>query len=196
MPDSNITKRALAQALKTLMSRTPFAKISVGDICEACGMSRKSFYYHFKDKYDLVNWIFYSEFINEVQTDDYQNAWEFLEDICAYFYRERVFYRNAMNIYGQNSFREYFSEVMEPFIQSFLTMVLHNENDSEFSQIFLTDAFLASLVRWLSHSDTMPPEQYLSNLKQLLIDLSRRILLDFDAAAPDTGNLSAPTENH
>jgi|GEM_PF-4810368 len=101
-----------------------------------------------------------------------------------------------MNIYGQNSFREYFSEVMEPFIQSFLTMVLHNENDSEFSQIFLTDAFLASLVRWLSHSDTMPPELYLSNLKQLLIDLSRRILLDFDAAAPDTGNLSAQTENH
>lgn len=196
MPDSNITKRALAQALKTLMSRTPFAKISVGDICTVCGMSRKSFYYHFKDKYDLVNWIFYSEFINEVQADDYQNAWEFLEDICAYFYRERVFYRNAMNIYGQNSFREYFSEVMEPFIQSFLTMVLHNENDSEFSQIFLTDAFLASLVRWLSHSDTMPPELYLSNLKQLLIDLSRRILLDFDATAPDTGNLSAQTENH
>lgn len=182
MPDSNITKRALAQALKTLMARTPFAKISVGDICTACGMSRKSFYYHFKDKYDLVNWIFYTEFITEVQADDYETAWDFLEDICAYFYRERTFYRNAMNIHGQNSFREYFSEVMEPFIQNFLTMVLHNENDSEFSQVFLSDAFLASLVRWLSQPDIMPPELYLRNLKQLLIDLSRRILLDFDIA--------------
>ena len=49
MADSNITKRALATALKDLLADRPFSKISVGDICEACGMSRKSFYYHFQD---------------------------------------------------------------------------------------------------------------------------------------------------
>ena len=44
MPDSNITKKALAQSLKELMGKQSFAKISVADICEGCGMSRKSFY--------------------------------------------------------------------------------------------------------------------------------------------------------
>ena len=44
--------------MKKLMKEKPFAKISVIDICEGCGMNRKSFYYHFKDKYDLVNWNF------------------------------------------------------------------------------------------------------------------------------------------
>ena len=58
MADSNITKRALAAALKELMEQKPFSKINVAEICEKCGMNRKSFYYHFKDKYDLVNWIF------------------------------------------------------------------------------------------------------------------------------------------
>ncbi|MGI6028090.1 MAG: TetR/AcrR family transcriptional regulator [Candidatus Heteroscillospira sp.] len=43
--DSNITKRALAQALKDLMETQPFEKISVAEICEACEMNRKSFYY-------------------------------------------------------------------------------------------------------------------------------------------------------
>ena len=43
MSDSNITKRALAQTMKDLMAERPFAKISVGDICERCGMNRKSF---------------------------------------------------------------------------------------------------------------------------------------------------------
>lgn len=62
MPDSNITKKALAMAMKELMEQIPFSKISVSDICEKCGMNRKSFYYHFKDKYDLVNWIFDVEF--------------------------------------------------------------------------------------------------------------------------------------
>ena len=54
--DSNLTKRALAAAMKELMEQMPFSKISVSDIAEQCGMNRKSFYYHFKDKYDLVNW--------------------------------------------------------------------------------------------------------------------------------------------
>lgn len=63
MADSNITKHALAQALKALTETLPFDKISVGNICAQCGLNRKSFYYHFKDKYDLVNWIYYTEFI-------------------------------------------------------------------------------------------------------------------------------------
>ena len=58
MADSNITKRALATSLKELMLEQPFDKINVAQICARCNMNRKSFYYHFKDKYDLVNWIF------------------------------------------------------------------------------------------------------------------------------------------
>ena len=53
--DSNLTKRALAAVMKELMEQMPFSKISVSDIAEQCGMNRKSFYYHFKDKYDLCS---------------------------------------------------------------------------------------------------------------------------------------------
>ena len=63
MPDASITKYALAVSLRQLMDTTPFEKISIQDICAACGMSRKSFYYHFPDKYALVNWIFDTEFL-------------------------------------------------------------------------------------------------------------------------------------
>ena len=71
MPYSNITKKALAMAMKELIEQIPFSKISVSDICEKCGMNRKSFYYHFKDKYDLVNWIFDVEFFQAVHVRDY-----------------------------------------------------------------------------------------------------------------------------
>ena len=49
MADSNITKRALAGALRELMMDVPLDKIRVAHICERCDMIRKSFYYHFKD---------------------------------------------------------------------------------------------------------------------------------------------------
>lgn len=49
MADSYITKRALATSLRELMQEQPFDKISVSQICDGCGMNRKSFYYHFKE---------------------------------------------------------------------------------------------------------------------------------------------------
>ena len=81
MPYSNATKQAFADALRKLLEQKPFAKISVSHICEECGMNRKSFYYHFKDKYDLVNWIFDVEFFQAVHVRDYNlpnRSWRFL----------------------------------------------------------------------------------------------------------------------
>lgn len=185
MADSNITKHMLAQTLKQQMAHMSFSKISVSDICAACGVSRKSFYYHFKDKYDLVDWIFYSEFISKVQPDGYENAWAFWEDICGYFYQERVFYSAALKISGQNSFRESFSEAMEPFLQNFLKQIIRSEHNSEFAQVFLTDVFLCSLVRWLRGPDILPPTVYLDHLRQLLVDLSYHILFVLEGSPGD-----------
>lgn len=67
MADSNITKKALANALRELMEEEPFDKIQVAHIFEKCNMNCKSFYYHFKDKYDLVNWIFDTELITFIK---------------------------------------------------------------------------------------------------------------------------------
>ena len=72
--ESGVTKKVLAYALKNLMETRPLNKITVGDICEACDMNRKSFYYHFQDKYDLVNWIFYTEFFDEFQVERTSSA--------------------------------------------------------------------------------------------------------------------------
>ena len=82
MAESNITKRALAVALKELVERRPFSKISIGDICEQSAISRKSFYNHYKDKYDLVNWIYYTEFIAAAEQKSTRLAGIFLR-ICA-----------------------------------------------------------------------------------------------------------------
>ena len=71
-------------------------------------MNRKSFYYHFRDKYDLVNWIFYVDFIERMEWSSCRNEWDMLEALCSHFYRERLFYQNALQVEGQNSFREYF----------------------------------------------------------------------------------------
>ena len=98
MAHSNQTKKALAAAMKDLMQQRPFAKINVGDICEACGLGRKSFYYHFRDKYDLVNWIFQTEFIAVAQAGAEEDSWGMLRELCRYFYANRDMYKRQVMI--------------------------------------------------------------------------------------------------
>lgn len=54
---SQITKRALARSLKKLLRQRALNKITISDITNDCGINRMTFYYHFKDIYDLVEWM-------------------------------------------------------------------------------------------------------------------------------------------
>ena len=53
---SNTTKKALEVSLKRLMLQKPFEKITINDLTKDCGISRMTFYNHFRDIYDLVEW--------------------------------------------------------------------------------------------------------------------------------------------
>ncbi len=139
MADSNITKRALAAALKELMEQKPFSKINVAEICEKCGMNRKSFYYHFKDKYDLVNWIFDMDFakVLEAHSKDDYFTWPFLEALCECFYENRCFYRKALKIREQNCLIDHYREKLEPFMQAGMRKILHETEYMDFQINFL-----------------------------------------------------------
>lgn len=52
----NTTKKALEASLKKLLADKTLDKITINDLTTDCGISRMSFYYHFKDIYDLVEW--------------------------------------------------------------------------------------------------------------------------------------------
>lgn len=150
MSESNLTKNALAASMKKLMLQRPFEKISVSDICADCGINRKSFYYHFRDKYDLVNWIFYVGFVDGLDLESYQNGWELMSDMMHYFYSDKRFYRAALRIEGQNSFKDYLVETLTPLMQFFLRDILPHTDDDIFYLTFITDALMSALVRWLS----------------------------------------------
>ena len=182
MADSNMTKKALASALKELMKTVPFSKISVGDICNMCEMNRKSFYYHFKDKYDLINWIYTSEFVVGLQNKIYDSEWNILEDLCDYFYENRDFYRKALQIKGQNSFSDHFREYIRPLIAERISTLFGEEQPDEFTLDFLSDAMICAMERWLLSKECMPPEQFVNKLKTLTEKCAHAIFQEMSQA--------------
>lgn len=179
MADSNITKRALASALKELMKSQPFNKISVGDICKKCEMNRKSFYYHFKDKYDLVNWIYHTEFITAARQNEYMFGWNLMEDLCAYFYENRDFYRKTFNIDGQNSFSDYFRDIVSMIATTDFETIFGDDEHIDFYVDFYADAFVCAIKRWISAKDCIPVEEFVGRLKKCLFRTSNKIVREF-----------------
>ena len=183
MPESTLTKRALAEALKTLMIARPIEKISVGDICALCGMNRKSFYYHFRDKYDLVNWIFYAEFLERAKETRYGTSWDFFADITSYFYENRTFYVRAFEIQGQNSFNDYLAEVLHPIAFAYLIDEFEEDEDNRYYADFFTDAFRVSIVRWLREYPDIKAEKIVTLLKKATYGIALRHKEEIERAA-------------
>ena len=191
MADSNITKQALSNALKELLEEQSFEKISVSDICERCHMNRKSFYYHFKDKYDLVNWIFDTEFVELNQNSaletrllspNFDDRWQNIEIICDYFYENRSFYRRVLKVDGQNSFVSHFREFIRPLFRLRVEALLGVEDVPEMVYDFVLDGVICVVERWLLDKNCISVEDFMFNLKKLIqifyLGLDRRVSED------------------
>ena len=162
MADSGITRRALAQALKQLMREQPFEKVSVGEICEACDMNRKSFYYHFTGKSDLINWILDTEFREYLETTpEEEQGWEVMEMLASYFYRERLFYKTILLSTGYATLMNIMLPVISKYIRDMLEV--HGGND-EFI-VLASDGLLAAIFRWLLSPNVEKPDVFVSDLR-------------------------------
>lgn len=168
MAEAANTKKILAQSLKTMMAEKPFQKISVTDICQACGMNRKSFYYHFRDKYDLLNWIFDTEFLAVCKNKIYADEQAFFRDLCDYFYENRGFYRKALAVSGQNCLADHFRQSMAEILQQALWRMLPQVELTEFQIGFFTDAIVGSYYRWITDRNCMPPDQFIRELEECI----------------------------
>lgn len=151
MPSSQQTKQCFVQSMKQLLAHKPLEEISVGDIAAHSGMSRNTFYYHFQDKYDLVNWIFRTEsaaFLAKAPTRD--NWQDILRQLCRYFEENRAFYRNALAYTGQNSLREYLFDTFSGVVQQHLKSADSSlaPEDAAFAGEFFAATIVGLLERW------------------------------------------------
>lgn len=145
----------------------------MGDIARECKISRNTFYYHFKDKYDLISWIFYTEITSILSDDISLGHWrDSLLSLCKYMQENRDFYLNVLEFQGQNSF----SECLMDFYQGLVAHLLfHADSQPALSQeqIRMVSRFYAHgitgvLLDWAHNGMTADPEPAVTMLEKLL----------------------------
>lgn len=168
MSKANITKRAIVSSFKQMVQLESFNKITVTNLCATTGISRRCFYCYFKDVYDVVNWIFYDEFLSKYKTESkilFFNG--FFNDLCEYFYNNSKYYCKILTIEGQNSFRDYVSLSFTPLVIDDVKIGIPSEGHARVFINTLIDIGIYSILEWLQSEVITPPEQFVEKAVKL-----------------------------
>ena len=181
------TKEALASALKQMMAVKPIGKITVKDLVEICGVNRQTFYYHFDDVFDLLEWVF-EEDANRVlpHTVVYEHWREDVLGFMEYLQENSTF---TMNVYNSNSrlyMLRYLKEKMGDCIRSFAVIVSEGKNidrqDFEFVVEFYSTCAIGFISQWLDMGMQLPKEMTMERILNVMDNSVENLLARFQMA--------------
>ena len=170
---SQITKRALEQSLKNLLLKKPLTKITVADIADDCGINRMTFYYHFKDIYDLIEWSCLEDArraLNEKKT--YETWQQGLLQIFEAVQENKPFILNVYRCVHKEQVERY----LQPLVDRLLLGVLEEESagmtvrdeDKRFIAQVYSYIFIGIMLDWIKDGMREEPEKIVDRLAKLI----------------------------
>ena len=157
------TKAALGAALKKMMETKPIDKITIKDLVELCSVNRQTFYYHFDDVYDLLEWVFEEDANRVLPREVVYENWQ--QDVIAWFKYLRENSVFALNVYNSNSRKymlRYIKERLQSCIRSFSDIVSEGMNidkmDYEFIIQFYSTGVVGLISQWMDNGMVLPKE--------------------------------------
>ena len=145
------------------MEVKPIDKITVKDLVELCSVNRQTFYYHFDDVYDLLEWVF-EEDANRVLPKEivYEN-WK--QDVMMWFKYLHDNSTFALNVYNSNNrmyMLRYIKGRLQTCIRGFADIVSEGMNidkmDYEFVIEFYSNGVVGLIAQWLDLGMQLPKE--------------------------------------
>lgn len=170
---SQTTKRALAASLKKLLSHKPLDKITVTDIVEDCEVNRQTFYYHFKDIYDLVEWTYSNEGTRAIGSKKTYDTWQmgFLQTF-EYVLENREFVKNTYNSISREHlenflYNETYNLLLDVIEEKSAGMSVRDD-DKAFIANFYKYAFVGLMLEWIKAGMKEKPSVIIDRLSILI----------------------------
>ena len=170
---SQVTKRALEQSLKNLLLKKPLTKITVGDITDDCGINRMTFYYHFKDIYDLVEWSCLEDAKRALDEKKTYDTWQ--QGLLQIFKAVQENKPFILNVY-RCVHREQVEKYLQPLVDQLLLNVINEEaagitvrdEDKQFIAQVYSYMFIGLMLDWIKNDMREDPQQIVERLSKLI----------------------------
>lgn len=170
---SQTTKRALEASLKNLLLKKPLDKITINDIAEDCGINRMTFYYHFKDIYDLVEWSCYEDASKALAGNKTYNTWQqgFLQIFDA-VKENRPFIINVYRCVSREQIEKYLDKVTYDLLINVVKEEAKDrtieESEKEFIAHFYEHAFVGLMLDWIGNDMKEDSQEIIDHLSILM----------------------------
>ena len=170
---SQVTKRALEQSLKNLLLKKPLTKITVGDITDDCGINRMTFYYHFKDIYDLVEWSCLEDAKMALEEKKTYDTWQ--QGLLQIFKAVQENKPFILNVY-RCVHREQVEKYLQPLVDQLLLNVINEEadgitvrdEDKQFIAQVYSYMVIGLMLDWIKDNMRENPKQIVEKLSKLI----------------------------
>ncbi len=154
------TKELLAESLLELSKAKPVDKITVSDIAKNCGVSRKTFYNAFLDKYDLIEWMHFSNCKKIADTYIGSNPVVSCTKMFAYICENIAFYKNLARKRSEDIhqilYRVSYNVMLEYFLKESNREQLSEEDAFQLS--CYTHGSVTKIIEWLNCPNRMTVE--------------------------------------
>lgn len=160
-------KYRLADSIKECMKTIPVDRITVKNIVEGCGTTRQTFYRHFLDKYDLINWYFDKLVLASfAQMGQGATVYEGLVKKFHFIRQERVFFAEAFRSDDRNSLKEHdFDLILQFYLDKMMekTGRLPNEEIRFLLEMYCRGSVYMT-VKWVLTGMKSTPEEIAKSL--------------------------------
>ncbi|MQS53177.1 TetR/AcrR family transcriptional regulator [Companilactobacillus mishanensis] len=180
MSATDLIDKSLSNSLQQLLEDNKDLKgISIQDITSKSKVSRATFYRHFKDKFELVNWT-YDTMSEDIERRYYSNNnfRQLSNDSVKMMYQKKDFFKKIFEYEGQNSFTNYYRKTaMEYTTNQYKTKLGIKKLDTELTYLaeFNVSGLTQATKTWVINGCQESPEEIAEILMDNLSEKEKKI---------------------
>ncbi|HAH76266.1 MAG TPA: hypothetical protein DCL62_08950 [Kandleria vitulina] len=165
-------KRIIGSSFLELSEKKSINKITIANIVENCELTQPTFYRYFKDKYDMMIWIYVNEIgksFEKIGTDKHE--WkDTIIDGVVYFRENKKFLINALkHTSGRDSFLWQMSKMNIEFMENEIKKEMHTKEFPKDLSILIKIycyGTIQFLCEWLIEDIPLDPNELASLLEK------------------------------
>ena len=160
----NETKALLANALIVMLQKRPIDKITVKDLVDECGLTRQTFYNHFYDIYELVEWIYLQAAEKSLaENKDYDTWQRGFYQVLISIRNNKVLVQNTYRSTNRDSLERYmytviYDQIIAVVERQAIGMSV-DQKHKNFIAHFYSLAFIALIFEWIKDGMKEKPEE-------------------------------------
>lgn len=169
------TKKRLSNALKKKMRTKPLSKITINELIASCDVNRNTFYYHFKDIYELLKWTLEQDALDVVASMDLlENTEAAIRFILNYIDKNKYIIACTYDSLGRDQLKNFLYTDIRSIVDKNLEEIEKasklplSGKEMEYVSMFFTEGIAGALINYLKNPNYYTHDEIVSLNMQLL----------------------------